>query len=71
MMVPKRLKLNIRGIWVGFTGSLAIAWGISAYSWELIDRLEHRKVIIQRSSFFSILAGLSGTGGPGRFYTNG
>jgi predicted MFS family arabinose efflux permease len=43
------------------TGSLAIAWGISAmFMGNLSDRIGHRKVIIPAIVLFSLLAGLSG-----------
>jgi predicted MFS family arabinose efflux permease len=59
-MMAKDLNLTYEHLgWI--TGSLAIAWGISAiFMGNLSDRLGHRKVIIPAVIIFSLLAGLSG-----------
>ena len=46
------------------TGSLAVAWGVSAlFTGNLSDRFGHRKVIVPAMLVFSLLAGVSGLAG--------
>jgi len=46
------------------TGSLAVAWGVSAlFTGNLSDRFGHRKIIIPAMLVFSLLAGVSGLAG--------
>ncbi|WP_370052174.1 MFS transporter [Neptunomonas sp.] len=59
-VMAKDLNLTYEHLgWI--TGSLAIAWGISAiFMGNLSDKLGHRKVIIPAIIAFSLLAGISG-----------
>lgn len=59
-IMAKDLNLTYEHLgWI--TGSLAIAWGVSAiFMGSLSDKLGHRKVIIPAIIVFSLLAGLSG-----------
>lgn len=59
-IIAKDLNLTYEHLgWI--TGSLAIAWGVSAlFMGNLSDKLGHRKVIIPAIIIFSLLAGVSG-----------
>jgi MFS family permease len=59
-IIAKDLNLTYEHLgWI--TGSLAIAWGVSAlFMGNLSDKLGHRKVVIPAIIVFSLLAGVSG-----------